>query len=78
MADQWLLKRFREKLRLSTIIIHIILCLIVLMLMIGCSHSHSQASALWAERRIDDDQRIYENPYESLNREPYIQFHTTF
>ena len=57
----------------------IILSLMLLMLMItGCSHSHNQVSALWAERRIDDDQRIYENPYESLNRQYYIQFHTTY
>ena len=51
----------------------------LLMLMItGCSHSHNQVSALWAERWMDDDQRIYENPYESLNRQRYIQFHATF
>jgi len=78
MADQWLLNRFREELRLSTIIIHIILCLMVLMLMIGCSHSHNQASALWAERQMDDDHRIYGNPYESSNRQHYILLHTTY
>ena len=51
----------------------------LLMLMItGCSHSHNQALALWAERRMDDDQRIYENPYENLNRQHSIQFHATF
>ncbi|MFC1604281.1 hypothetical protein ACFL5F_04560 [Planctomycetota bacterium] len=56
----------------------IILCLMALMLITGCSNSHNQALALWAERRIDDDQRIYENPYESLNRQRSIQFHATF
>jgi len=57
----------------------IFLCLMGLILMItGCSHSHNQALALWAERRMDDDQRIYENPYENLNRQHYIQFHATF
>jgi hypothetical protein len=57
----------------------IILSLMLLMLTItGCAHSHNQVSVLWAERRIDDDQRIYDNPYENLNRQHYIQFHATF
>ncbi len=62
--------------KISTIII---LCFMVLMLMItGCSHSHNQVLALWAERRMDDDQRIYGNPYESLNQQYYILLYTTY
>ena len=64
--------------KISIIIIHIILCLIVLMLMMGCSRSYNQALALWEERQMDDDQRIYGNPYESLDRQHYILLHATY
>ena len=77
MADQLQLKRFREKLRLSTIIIYMILCLMVLM-MVGCSESHNRALALWVERRMEDDQRIYGNPYETSEQQHYILFHITY
>ena len=50
----------------------------MLILITGCSHSHHQVLALWEERHMDDDRRIYENPYESLNRQPYIQFFAAF
>lgn len=64
--------------KISTIIIHIILCLMVLMLMMGCSRSHNQALALWEERQMDDDRRIYGNPYESSDRQYYIRLNATF
>jgi len=64
--------------KISTIIIHIILCFMMLILITGCSHSHNQVLALWEERHMDDDRRIYGNPYESLNGEQYIQFYVTY
>jgi hypothetical protein len=64
--------------RISTIIVHIILCLTVLMLISGCSHSDNQAWVLFKERQIDDDRRLYGNPYESLNQQIYIQFYVTY
>ncbi len=64
--------------KISTIVFHIILCLIVLMLVTGCSHSHNQVLALWEERQMDDDLRLYGNPYESSNRQHYIQVHATY
>lgn len=66
-----------DVMKISTITIHIILCLIVLMLMTGCSHSHNQILALWQERQMDDDRRIYGNPYESSNRQHYFLFNAT-
>jgi len=48
------------------ILIILILCLIVLMM--GCSDSFDRGQALWEKRQMDDDQRIYENPYESPNQ----------
>lgn len=50
----------------------------MLILITGCSHSHNQVLALWEERHMDDDRRIYGNPYESLNGEQYIQFYVTY
>ena len=44
----------------------VLLCLIALMM--GCSHEDNRASSLWEVRQMDDDQRIYGNPYESLNQ----------
>jgi len=63
--------------KISTIIIHIILCLMVLMTMAGCSLSHNGTLALWEERQMDDDLRIYGNPYESSNRQHYFRFNAS-
>ena len=49
----------------------------VLMLMTGCSHSHNRTLALWQERQMDDDLRIYGNPYESSNRQHHFRFNAT-
>jgi len=57
--------------KISTIIIHTILCLIVPMLIMGCSRSHNQVSTLWEERQMDDDRRLYGNPYYSMNQQKY-------
>jgi hypothetical protein len=46
--------------------------------MMGCSRSHNQALALWEERQMDDDRRIYGNPYESSDRQYYIRLNATF
>lgn len=64
--------------KISTIIIHITLCLVLLMLMMGCSHSRSQVLALWEQKQMDDDLRIYGNPYENLNRQHYFEFHAPY
>ena len=56
----------------------IILSLMLLMLITGCSNSHNQVLALWTEQQMDDDLRLYGNPYESLNRQHYIQFYITY
>jgi hypothetical protein len=56
--------------KISIIIIHIILCL--MMLITGCSRTNNQVSTLWEERQMDDDRRLYGNPYDSLNRQKYI------
>jgi hypothetical protein len=53
-------------------IIHTILCLIVAMLITGCSRTQNQVSILWEERQMDDDRRLYGNPYDSLNRQEDI------
>lgn len=62
----------------STFIAHIIIFLMVLMLITGCSHSSNRALALWEERQMEDDLRIYGNPYESSNRQNYIRFYATY
>jgi len=49
----------------------------VLMTMAGCSLSHNGALALWEERQMDDDLRIYGNPYESSNRQHYFRFNAS-
>jgi hypothetical protein len=67
-----------DMMKISTIIVHIILCLTVLMLISGCSYSNNQVLALFKERQMDDDQRLYGNPYESLNQQNYIQFYVTY
>jgi hypothetical protein len=64
--------------KISTIIIHIILRLMLLTMITGCSQSDNQVLALWKERQMQDDQRIYGNPYESLNGERYIQFYAVY
>ena len=64
--------------RFSTVLIYATLCLLITMLITGCSHSHNQKLALWMQRNMDDDQRIYGNPYESLNEQRYIQFYVTY
>ncbi len=48
------------------ILIIIILCLIVLV--VGCSDCCCPGLSLWEKRRMDDDQRIYGNPYEERDR----------
>ena len=60
-----------DMMKTSTIVIHIILCLAVLMLITGCSRSHNQVLVLCKERQMDDDRRLYGNPYESLNQQNY-------
>jgi hypothetical protein len=50
----------------------------LLVLITGCSHSPNQAFALWEERHMDDDRRIYGNPYEDLNEQSYLQFYVTY
>jgi hypothetical protein len=59
-------------------LIHIILCLTMLMLISGCSHSHIQVSALYKERQMDDDQRLYGDPYINLSGQNYIQFYVAY
>jgi hypothetical protein len=49
------------------ILMIIILCLIVLMA--GCSRSCYRGEALWQERQMEDDRRIYGNPYKSYPTE---------
>ena len=49
------------------ILIIIILCLIALV--VGCSDCCDPGLSLWEKRRMDDDQRIYGNPYESYRYE---------
>jgi len=46
----------------------IIVMLFLMALMMGCSNSDNRALSLWEERQMDDDQRIYGNPYESSDR----------
>jgi hypothetical protein len=48
--------------------IRTILSLTVAMLIAGCSRTQNQVSILWEERQMDDDRRLYGNPYDSLNR----------
>ena len=67
-----------DMMKISTIVIHIILCLMVLMLISGCSHSHNQILALCKERHMDDNRRLYGNPYDSLNQQNDIQFYVTY
>jgi len=50
----------------------------VLTLITGCSHSHNREFALWQERHMEDDSRIYGNPYKSLNEQCYMQFYVTY
>jgi hypothetical protein len=50
----------------------------LLTMITGCSQSDNQVLALWKERQMQDDQRIYGNPYESLNGERYIQFYAVY
>ena len=45
----------------------IILCLVLLIL--GCSHSCDPGEALWQERQMEDDRRIYGDPYKSYSTE---------
>ena len=59
-------------------IIHIILCLTMLMLISGCSHSNNQVLALFEERQMDDDRRLYGDPYKNLNRQNYIQYYVVY
>lgn len=63
--------------KISIMIIQIILCLMAMMFMAGCSSSHNRILTLWEERQMDDDRRIYGNPYESSNRQHYFRFNAT-
>jgi hypothetical protein len=64
--------------KVSTIIIHIIPCLMVLILISGCSHSHNQVLTLCKERQMNDDRRLHGNPYDSVDRQNYIQYHFAY
>jgi len=64
--------------KISIIIIHIILCFMTLTMITGCSQSDNQELALWKEMQMEDDRRIYGNPYESSNGEHYIQFYAAY
>jgi hypothetical protein len=49
-----------------------ILIVIILFLMVqivGCSHSCYPGESLWQERRMEDDRRIYGDPYKSYSTE---------
>ena len=64
--------------KIYAVIIHIIFCFIVMVLIAGCSASQNQASTLWEQRQMEDDRRLYGDPYATLNRQSYIQFYTNF
>ena len=64
--------------KIRTIMIHVILCLMLTMLINGCSASRNNVSTLWQERQIEDDLRLYGNPYASMNRQSYLKFYATF
>jgi hypothetical protein len=48
------------------------------MLMMGCSHSQSQVLTLLEQKQMDDDLRIYGNPYENLNGQHYFEFYASY
>ena len=50
--------------------ISIIALLWLMVLMMGCSRSFDQASSMWEERQMDDDQRIYGSPYNNSDESP--------
>jgi hypothetical protein len=56
----------------------VIVLLSLIVLMTGCSNSSYRASSLWQERQMDDDRRIYGNPYESSHRSLSIQLPATY
>jgi hypothetical protein len=45
--------------------ISIIVLLCLMTFMVGCTQLHNPASSLWKERQMDDNRRIYGNPYEN-------------
>jgi hypothetical protein len=55
-----------------------IVMLSLVVLMTGCSNSSNRASSLWQERQMDDDRRIYGNPYESSNRLQSVRLPATY
>ena len=59
--------RVQNPVRISTIII---LSFLVTFFISSCSDSRSykQGPSLWDKRQMDDDQRIYGNPYETRDR----------
>ena len=48
--------------------ISIIVLLCLMALLMGCSLLPKQTSFLWKERQMDDNRRIYGNPYENPDR----------
>jgi hypothetical protein len=77
-ADNYAESCAGDMMKIHTIIIHVILCLMLMMLIAGCSASRNDVSTLWQERQIEDDWRLYGNPYASLNRQSYLKFYATF
>ena len=57
------------------ILIIIILSLFVLIM--GCLDCGEPGLSLWEKRQMDDDQRIYGNPYEGRDRWEDIHYSTT-
>jgi Na+-transporting methylmalonyl-CoA/oxaloacetate decarboxylase gamma subunit len=45
-----------------------IVLLFLIAMMMGCSNSHNRSFSLWEDRQMDDDQRIYGNPYKNTDR----------
>jgi hypothetical protein len=58
--------------------ISIIVLLCLMTLMVGCSQSHNPVSSLWKERQMDDNQRIYGNPYESRGQSQGVWLPTPY
>ena len=77
-AENYTESRAGDMMKIRTIMIHVILCLMLTMLINGCSASRNNVSTLWQERQIEDDLRLYGNPYASMNRQSYLKFYATF
>ena len=46
----------------------VVILLLLMILMVGCSQLYNPTSSLWKERQMDDNRRIYGNPYENPDR----------